>query len=239
MGLYRSLQLSVFRRIPALYFAWLLRQEKRLPKVSDQPIKAQSVEDGKFEQLDLLGPLSIVDGKIRKVTHRQERMAWLKPVMDKIDILIQEGRRPLVHEVGCGSTINLRILRQIYGKKIELSGSDAYPVQSSEFPIHRWNFTDPVHQHYDLVFSVTALCLASDERGALLNVVMMAKRYAVLVEPLRSTAMPHQQAYLERSGHKCSFDKIATNEGLKFEIGIPALPFSIKHPSAFLLFIKS
>jgi hypothetical protein len=157
-------------------------------------------------------------------------MAWLEPVISKIDELLESGR-PTIHEVGCGSTVNLRILKQIYGDKIVLSGSDIFPVRTSEFPISRWDFSDPSQNRYDLVFSVTALCLAKDERAAFLNVVSMASKYAVLVEPLRSLALPHQAAYLDRAGHRCSFDELAISEGMITQVAKPSLPFSIKHPS--------
>jgi SAM-dependent methyltransferase len=231
-SIYRSFRFSFLRRFPRLYFASLLREEQRTPKISEHRLLKPSLSDGEFENLDKLIRYNIADGEIRKVTRRQERMAWLKPVIDRIEDLLVNGTKPLVHEVGCGSTINLRLLKKLFGDRIELSGSDIAPVVGSEFEISLRSFDDAPTKQFDLVFSVTALCLAQDERRAFLNAVESARHFAVLVEPIWETALPHQRAFLTRAGHKYSFDRLAAELAIPFDVQPVALPFSIKHPAA-------
>ncbi|WP_068026504.1 class I SAM-dependent methyltransferase [Rhodoplanes sp. Z2-YC6860] len=210
----------------------------------ERSLRQPTLQDREYESLDSLRRYTIVDGsKIAMVTRRQERLCWLEPVFNSIDQLLCSRDRISVHEVGCGSTINLRLLRDKYGNRVTLSGSDVAPVQSSEFDVLRVSFDDPAYvpEHaFDIVFSNTALCLSKNPNVAFRNVLALSHDVVVLVEPIEHLAMQHQKMFLRRAGHSASWDELAAADSSNAIVatGRCRLPFSIKHPAAFITLRK-
>jgi trans-aconitate methyltransferase len=163
-------------------------------------------------------------------------------VCEAIDELLRTQKRVSVHELGCGSTVNLRLLRDRYGDKAELSGCDVAPVQSSEFELTQLSFDDPafvVDRQFDVVFSCTALCLSKNPEVAFRNTLSLSRTVVVLVEPIYRLAMLHQKMYLRRAGHAASWDQLAANSLVEIvAMGRCRIPFSTKHPAAYITLRK-
>jgi SAM-dependent methyltransferase len=156
--------------------------------------------------------LCLVDGKIKRLSHREARDRYLVYLHREIDALLEKQSRLKVLEIGCGNCINLMLLKQRYQDRLDLAGMDISgqriavakevlgpKLDGVYFEVR--SATDPVppaeENQYDLVFSMH--CLEQIPFGILQAVQGMyarTRQRVVMLEPVFEFARPSQKLFL-------------------------------------------
>lgn len=196
----------------------------RLFKRAENPWKVPTTSrdtydaDDDSEQRDYYGPGRTLcrDGK-RNVwaTHREARMRYLAPIFAEIDARLKTQDQVAVREIGCGNCINLIELKERYGEKIDLHGTDISTGRINTAKgffgdlldgVNIWieSITEPTpsdqHDQYDLVFSMH--CLEQIPYAVVQAVQGIWERTrgaAIMVEPVWEFGRPAQKLKLVRN----------------------------------------
>ncbi|HVJ42672.1 MAG TPA: class I SAM-dependent methyltransferase [Dongiaceae bacterium] len=162
-----------------------------------------------YEQETTLGR---VNGKIKRVSRRWLRDMYCAYLWPQIDALLAGREKIKILEIGCGNCINLVLIKQKYGPRVELTG---YDISHRRIEVARDYFgaeldgvelkvcsaTDPVpaaeRGAFDLVFSMHCLeQIPFAVQQAVEGVCERSSGLAVMIEPVFEFARPEQKLYL-------------------------------------------
>jgi len=148
-------------------------------------------------------------------TEREARDRYLAPVEAEIRSLLETAEKVSVLEIGCGNCINIMLLKERFGERIDLHGVDISTGRinvAKEFfgeklegvPLWIESVADPTPEEqkgrYDLVFSMH--CLEQIPYAAVPAVQGLwerARQRVVMVEPVWEFARPAQRLKLVRN----------------------------------------
>lgn len=159
--------------------------------------------------------LCMLDGKIRRLTYREARDLYCAYLYREIDALLERQPRLKVLEIGCGNCINLVLLKQRYGDRVELTGHDISErriavakeyfgarLDGIEFAVR--SATDPVppeeENAFDLAFSMHCIeQIPFAVAAAVQGLHARARSRVVMIEPVFEFARPSQKLFLIHS----------------------------------------
>lgn len=199
----------------------------------------------------------LIEGRIKVKPASELRDAYLNPVVQEIERLSKQGKRPIhVLEVGCGNAINLVRIKRIFGDRVNLTGADISPrridigkrhfgneikdIKFAAESITNPNVLDKLGR-FDLVFSVH--CLEQITYGleaAVRNLDALATQSIVLIEPTWEHSSPVQRLYLLLSDHaKIIIPTIAAARLRIRHCGALAIQSSLKNQSTLIVIDKN
>jgi 2-polyprenyl-3-methyl-5-hydroxy-6-metoxy-1,4-benzoquinol methylase len=156
------------------------------------------------------------NGVIQKMTGRDVKKHYLKHLCVHIDQLIKENNGKVVKilEVGCGNCINLTMLSNIYGSKIELTGLDIsekriqvakefYPEELKNINLFATSITAKTHfksNEFDLVYSMFCIeQIAFETKLAVTEMHRLTSNLLIFIEPVIENANFLQKLYIINS----------------------------------------
>lgn len=193
-----------------LYFVGTGRNFFKTPETSLNIYQSK----GDYEHRDYMDGTTqaVLNGQIHRMSHREARERYCAYLFEEIDRILPATGKLRILEVGCGNCINLVLLKQRYGERIELTGHDiserriavakeffgaeldgiAFAVKSATEPVAAEETAQ-----FDLVFSMH--CLEQIPFGVLPAVQGMYARSrsrVVMIEPVFDFARPTQKLFL-------------------------------------------
>jgi SAM-dependent methyltransferase len=169
---------------------------------------------GDYEHQDYMNGSvqAVINGQIHRISHREARERYCAYLFEEIDRILPAAGKLRILEVGCGNCINLVLLKQRYGDRIELTGHD---ISERRIAVAKEFFGDKLdgitfavksatdavpaeeESQFDFVFSMH--CLEQIPFGVLPAVQGMYKRTrsrVVMIEPVFDFARPTQKLFL-------------------------------------------
>jgi ubiquinone/menaquinone biosynthesis C-methylase UbiE len=193
-----------------LYFVGTGRNFFKTPETSVNIYQSK----GAYEHRDYIAGTTqaVLNGQIHRMSHREARERYCAYLFEEIDRILPPAGKLRILEVGCGNCINLVLLKQRYGERIDLTGHDiserriavakeffGAELDAIAFAVKSATELVPVEEEsqFDLVFSMH--CLEQIPFGVLSAVQGMyarARSRVVMIEPVFDFARPTQKLFL-------------------------------------------
>lgn len=156
--------------------------------------------------------VSRVNGKIKRLSHRETRDLYCAYLWPQIDAMLATKPRIRLLEMGCGNCINLVLIKRRYGDKVELTGFDIsqrridvakqyFGAELDGVELRALSATDPVPENergaWDLAFSMHCLeQIPFAVQQAVQGLCDRSSGLAVMIEPVFEFARPEQKLFL-------------------------------------------
>lgn len=154
---------------------------------------------------------ALCGGRLVRTTFRQVRNVYIKPVCDTVTAKLDSGVSKIrLLEVGCGNATNLKLIKEKFGDKVELSGIDLSENRIKTGKSYWGNGLNGIHlsqadatqldmfdaNSFDIVYSICALEQVTYRlHEAVSEMIRVSSESVICVEPVFEFGNKTQRLY--------------------------------------------